>query len=238
VKNILIIAGKEFRGYLTSPMAYIVTCIFLLLTGTLFSTHLTSIEYADTTLKGFLDYGNILLLLFAAVMTMRSLAEEKKLGTWELLLTSPVKEAEIIIGKFFGSMGILTCMLALTLYYPLLLVIFGDPDMGPIWTSYLGLFLLGGSALSVGIFTSSLTTNQIISAVVSGGILFALWYIGMGASYMPTGIGQVLSYVSLSYHSSSFSIGLIDTRDIIYFLSVTALFLYSAIRSLETSRWN
>lgn len=238
MKNITLIAGKEFKGYLTSPMAYIVISIFLLLTGTFFSTYLTSISYTDTTIKGFLDYANILLLLFAAIITMRLLAEEKKLGTWELLLTSPVKDVEVVIGKFLGSLGILVVMLVLTMYYPLLLIIFGDPDMGPIWTSYLGLLLLGSSALAVGIFASSLTNNQIIAAVVSGGILAALWYVGIGASYVPAAIGQVLSYISLSYHFSTFSIGIIDTRSIVYYLSVTVLFLYSAIRSLETSRWN
>jgi ABC-2 type transport system permease protein len=238
VKNSLIIAGKEFRGYLTSPMAYIVICIFLLLTGTFFSTYLTSISYTDTTIKGFLNYANILLLLFAAFITMRSLAEEKKLGTWELLLTSPVKDVEVIVGKFLGSLGIMVIMLVLTMYYPLLLIIFGDPDMGPIWTSYLGLLLLGSSALAVGIFASSLTSNQIISAVVSGGVLFGLWYIGMISSYVPAAIGKVFSYVSLSYHFSNFSAGVIDTQSIVYYLSVTALFLYSAIRSLETGRWN
>jgi ABC-2 type transport system permease protein len=238
VKNIRIIAGKEFRGYLTSPMAYIVICIFLLGTGTFFSTYLTSINYTDTTIKGFLDYANILLLLFASVITMRSLAEEKKLGTWELLLTSPVKDSEVIMGKFVGSLGIMVVMLALTMYYPLLLIIFGDPDMGPIWTSYLGLLLLGSSALSIGIFASSLTSNQIIAAVVSLGSLFALWYVGSVANLLPSAIGNVLSYISLSYHFSNFSIGVIDTRGIIYYLSITALFLYSAIRSIETSRWN
>ncbi|MDD5287752.1 MAG: ABC transporter permease subunit [Dehalococcoidales bacterium] len=238
MKNIRIITGKEFRGYLNSPMAYIITCIFLLITGWFFASYLKSIEYTDTTLKGFLDYANIFLLLFAAVITMRSLAEEKKLGTWELLLTSPVKDAEVIIGKFFGGLGILALMLVLTMYYPLLLIIFGDPDMGPIWTSYLGLLLLGSSAIAVGIFASSLTSNQIIAAVVGGGILFALWYVGMAASIVPEAIGGVLSYISLSYHFSSFSYGIIDTRSIVYYLSITALFLYSAIRSLETSRWN
>jgi ABC-2 type transport system permease protein len=142
------------------------------------------------------------------------------------------------MGKFLGGLGILAVMLVLTMYYPLLLIIFGDPDMGPIWTSYLGLLLLGSSAIAVGIFASSLTSNQIIAAVVSGGILFALWYIGSASSLVPTTIGNVFSYVSLSYHFSSFSIGIIDTRGIIYYLSITALFLYSAVRSLETGRWN
>jgi ABC-2 type transport system permease protein len=239
VKNIRIIAGKEFRGYLNSPMAYVIICIFLLGAGWFFTSYLKSISYNDTTIKGFLDNAYILLLLFSAVITMRSLAEEKKLGTWELLLTSPVKDIDVVMGKFLGSIGILVVMLILTMYYPLILIVLkGQPDMGPIWTSYLGLLLLGSSALAIGIFASSITSNQIIAAVVSGGILFALWFVGNGANLVPTAIGQVLSYISLSYHFSSFSIGIIDTKSIIYFLSVIALFLYSAIRSLETGRWN
>lgn len=244
MKNIVLIAGKEFKGYLTSPMAYIVICIFLLISGGSFALYLSSTEYTDTSIIGFIEplkifgssIGNIFIPLFTSILTMRLLSEEKKLGTWELLLTSPVKDFEVIIGKFMGSLGIFVMMLILTLYYPLLLIIMGDPDMGPIWTSYLGLLLLGSSALAVGIFASSLTSNQIVAAVISGGILVILWISGLTAG--ASGIGQALSYISMSYHFSYFSIGVIDTRDIIYYLSVIALFLYSAIRSIETSRWN
>jgi ABC-2 type transport system permease protein len=241
MKNIRVIAGKELRGYLNSPMAYIVICVFLLITGTFFSTYLKKINYTDTTIYGFLQYATYLLLIFAAFITMRSLSEEKKLGTWELLLTSPVRDSDVVIGKFMAGVGLMTLMLILTMYYPLLLVMFhGDPDMGPIWASYLGLFLLGSSAIAIGIFVSSLTSNQIISGVVCAGILFGLWFLGTvaSASYMPKAIGQVLNYFSLQYHFTDFSIGIIDTRSIVYYLSIIALFLYSAVRSLETGRWN
>jgi ABC-2 type transport system permease protein len=238
MKNIRTIAGKEFRGYLNSPMAYIIICVFLLATGYFFSTYLKQIDYTDTTIKGFLDKANFLILLFAAVITMRSLAEEKKMGTWELLLTSPVTDVEVVIGKFLAGVGIMIVMLVLTMYYPMLLQIFGDPDMGPIWTSYLGLLLLGGSAIAVGIFVSSLTSNQIISAVVSGVILAVLWLLGDAANYVPKAMGQVTSYLSLQYHFAGFSIGIIDTRSLIYYFSIMALFLYSAVRSLESGRWN
>lgn len=240
MKNIMVIAEKEFRGYLNSPMAYIIICVFLLITGTFFSTYLKSISYQDTTIQGFVNLADVLLLAFAAIITMRSLAEEKKMGTWELLLTSPVKDADVVLGKFLAGVGIMLVMLVLTFYYPLLLIIFGKPDLGPVWTSYLGLFLLGSSAIAIGIFVSSLTNNQIISAVVSGGILFALWYVSYiaSATYMPKAMGQVLNYLSLRYHFASFSIGVIDTRGLIYYISIISLFLYSAVRSLETGRWN
>ncbi len=238
MKNIGLIASKEFRSHLTSPMAYIVTFVFLLITGTFFSTYLTGTGYTDTSIAGFLDPGNLLLLLFASVLTMRLLAEEKKLGTWELLLTAPVRDTEVVLGKFLGSMGVLMVMLALTLYYPLLLFIFGDPDVGPIVTSYIGLILLGSSAMAVGLFASSLTSNQIVAAVISGLILFSLWFVGYAVGLVPENIGELLSYISLVGHFNSFTIGIIDTRAIVYYLSLIALFLFFTIRSIETGRWS
>ena len=236
MRNTTTIALKEFKSYLASPMAYIVTGIFLVLTGFFFQSSLTT--YSETSIRGFLGWGSILLLLLAPVLTMRLLAEEKKMGTMELLLTAPVRDNEVIVGKFLGSLGILTAMLALTFYYPLLLMWFGDPDWGPIATGYLGLFLLGGASLAVGLFASSLTSNQLVAAVVAGGILCALWFVGMAADLLPEALGEVIGYLSLSYHFPDFMRGVIDTRGIIYYLSITVLFLFLAIRSLESSRWS
>ena len=236
MRNSLTIARKEFKSYLASPMAYVVTGIFLVLTGVFFA--ISSSTYLETSISGFLNTGSIILLLLVAVLTMRLIAEERKLGTIELLLTAPVRDSEIILGKFLGSLGILTVMLALTFYYPLLLMIFGDPDIGAIGTGYLGIFLLGTACLAVGLFASSLTSNQIVSAVVAGGILFALWFIGAAAGYLPEKLGEVINYFSLSYYFPAFARGIIDTRGLIYYLSITALFLFLAIRSLENSRWS
>ncbi len=238
MRNMRLIAAKEFRSHLTSPMAYIVTGIFLLLTGFFFTSYLASTNNTDTSIQGFVDPGAMLLLLFASVLTMRLLAEEKKMGTWELLLTAPVRDTDVVLGKFFGSLGVLLGMLGLTLYYPLLLVVFGDPDMGPIVTSYIGLVLIGSAALSVGIFASSMTSNQIVAAVVSGGILFALWFVGAAAGFLPEGLADLVAYLSLSFHFPNFLVGVIDTQAIIYYLSVTALFLFLTTRSLETGRWS
>jgi len=237
LKNIAIISGKELSSYLSSPMAYIVAAIFLALSGTFFATYLADINYTDTSITGFLNAAQFLILLFAAVLTMRLIAEEKKLGTWEFLLTAPVRDIEIILGKFLGSLVMLTGMLMLTLYYPILLVVLGDPDLGPILTSYLGLFLLGSACLSIGIFSSSITANQIVSAVVAGGIIFALWFLGVTGNMVSGPLGEVLAYLSLSHHFPDFMRGIIDTRAIVYYLSVTALFLYLAMGSIETGRW-
>jgi ABC-2 type transport system permease protein len=237
VKNLGVIFRKELSLYVTSPIAYVVTAIFLALSGVFFSTYLAAMQYTDTSIRGFLEAAQILILLFAAVLTMRLVAEERKMGTWELLLTAPVRDGEIVLGKFLGSLGVLVGMLVLTLYYPILLMIFGDPDLGPIATSYLGLVLLGGASLSIGVFASTLSSNQIVSAVVAGGILFALWFLGVAASFAPGPLGELLSYLSLSSHFPDFMRGIVDTKAIVYYLSIAALFLYLATGSIETGRW-
>jgi ABC-2 type transport system permease protein len=239
MKNISTIAGKELRGYLNSPIAYIIFSVFLVITGWYFGSYLRQINYDDTTIQGFLIVSVPCVLAFAAVITMRSLSEEKKMGTWELLLTSPVSDTEVVLGKFLACFGLLLVLLLLTLFYTLLLFILGGaPDTGPIWASYLGLVMVGSSALAIGIFVSSLTNNQIISVVVSGVILAALWGIGFAVTYVPKGFQQLLSYISYKSNFNTFDIGIIDTRTIVFFLSLTVLFLYLAVRSLETGRWN
>ena len=235
----MLIAHREFRAYLTSPTAYIVAFVFLVLYGALFVWYFERTGYSDTSINGYLDiWGNLVLMLFAAALAMRLIAEEKKLGTWELLLTAPLRDTEVVLGKFLGSLGMLVSMLALTLYFPLLLWIFGDPDGGPILTGYFGLFLLGAASLSIGLFASSVTSNQIVAAVVAGGILAVLYFIGWAGDGITGAVGDILSYISLSSHFPAFVTGIIDTSAIIYYLSVTALFLFLTIRSVETGRWS
>ncbi|MBI2957852.1 MAG: ABC transporter permease subunit [Chloroflexi bacterium] len=236
MKNTGTIALRELTSYTTSPMAYVVGAVFLALTGIFFGY--SSATYSSTSVSGYLGPGSLVLLLLGAMLTMRLIAEERKMGTLELLLTAPVRDSEVIIGKFLGSLGLLTALIALTLYYPLLLSIFGDPDWGPISAGYLGLFLLGCAALSIGLFASTLTSNQIVAAVVSGGILFALWFVGQAASFLPKDLGNTVAYFSLSKYYPDFTSGMIDTRGVVYYLSVTVLFLFLGIRSLENSRWN
>jgi ABC-2 type transport system permease protein len=237
VKNTLTIAQRELKAYLTSPMAYIVICIFLALAGLFFSV-LSSAAYYETSISGFLNWGSLVLLLMTAVITMRLISEERKLGTLELLLTSPIRDSELVLGTFLGSLGMLAIMLGLTILYPILLEIYGDPDPGPIISGYIGMFLLGMTCLSVGIFASTLSSNQIVSAVVAGGILFGLWYIGVAAAYLPEALGNVIQYFSLQYYYPDFLSGFIDTKGIVYYISITALFLFLAIRSIENSRYS
>jgi gliding motility-associated transport system permease protein len=237
LRNVWIICAKELKSYLNTPMAYVVTAIFLALSGAFFALYLAGTNYTDTSIKGFLSVAQYLMLLFSAVLTMRLVAEERKLGTWELLLTVPVRDVEIILGKFAGALALLAGMLALTLFFPILLFIFGDPDLGPIITSYVGLLLLGGASLAVGVFASSLTSSQLVSAVVAGGLLFALWFLGLAGSFAPGPLGEVISYLSLSTHFPDFIRGVVDTRAVVYYVSVSAVFLFLAVRSTAADRW-
>jgi ABC-2 type transport system permease protein len=237
VRNIILIAEKELRSLLSSVTVYVVAAVFLLLSGVSFSMYLAGTAYSDTSIRGFVDAAKLLVLLFAAVLTMRLIAEERKLGTWELLLTAPIRDGEIVLGKFAGSLATLMLMLVPTLYYPLLLIYFGDPDFGPMATSYLGLLLLAAAALAVGIFASSLSSNQLIAAVLAGGILFALWFLGAASTLLPEAPGRFLAYLSPAYHFPDFMRGIIDTRALVFFVSLTALFLYLATRLVEADRW-
>lgn len=237
MKNAAAIARKELATYLSSPMAYVVTAVFLALTGIFFTSYLAGAGYADTSLRGFVNAARFLVLLFAAVLTMRLVAEEKKIGTWELLLTVPVRDAEIVAGKFLAALAMLAVMLALTLYYPAMLLAFGDPDVGPMAASYLGLFLLGGAGLAAGMFASSITANQIVSAVVAGGLLFGLWFLGVLAGLAPGALGDALALFSLSTWFAGFERGVVDTRGVVYYVTFAALFLYLSVRSIEAGRW-
>jgi ABC-2 type transport system permease protein len=211
--------------------------VFLALSGTFFVAYLAATNYADTSIGGFLEAAQYLIPLFSAFLTMRVIAEEKKLGTWELLLTAPTRDAEIVIGKFLGSLAILMLMLGLTVLYPLLLYLLGDPDLGPIATSYLGLLLLGCGSLAVGIFASSVSTSQVAVAAVATGTLSALALLGVVQNFAAGGLATAMASLSLLHHFQDFSRGIIDTRAVIYFASLTGLFLYLAIESVAAGRW-
>ncbi len=237
LRNIGIVGRKELLTYLGSPMAYIVTAVFLVVSGAFFASYLAATSYADTSIAGFLNAAQLLILLFAALLTMRLVVEEKKQGTWELMLTTPVRDGELVVGKFLGSLVVLCGMLLLTLYYTLMLLIFGDPDLGPIATSYVGLLLIGSACLAVGIFASAVTANQIVSAVLAGGILFGLWVIGLVADLAGGGIGEVLTRLSLSGYFAEFERGIINTQSVVYYVTMTIFFLYAAVSAIDAGRW-
>ena len=230
------IAWKEIQIYFSSPVAYIVGMMFLALTGFFFVQDLSS-PFPQASLSSFFQGAIIILLLLAPALTMRLLAEEQKLGTIELLLTSPVRDWEVIVGKYLASFTFLMATVALTTYYVVLLVIFADPDPGPIWSGYLGLALYGAATLSIGLLTSTLTNTQIVAAVVGMFILLLLFFADLAAGALPGFWGTLVKEIGIRSHFNDFERGVIDTKHIVYYVIFTAFFLFLSIRALESRRW-
>ena len=232
----LAIAWKEIQTYFTSPMGYIVALVYVALTGFFFALSISE-EFPEATVDGYIDPSSFILLLLAPAMTMRLMAEEQKLGTMELLLTSPVRDWEVVLGKFLASFAFFLITISLTLAYVILLYWYGNPDSGPVWSGYLGLILYGGAALSVGLLASSLTNNQIVSLVVGFGILLLLSLIDQASDLVDGVPSTILSQMGMTTHLDDFSKGLVDTYHIVYYITVVVVFLFLTVRSLETRRW-
>ncbi|MCD5402054.1 ABC transporter permease [candidate division NPL-UPA2 bacterium] len=221
---------REFRSMFFSPIAYIVLTLFLVVSGYFFSMvlHFTR----EASLRFTLHNMAFVLLFISPMLTMRLLAEERKSGTIETLMTDPVTDMEVVLSKFFAVLSFYLIILAPTLLYVVILKLIGNPDFGPILSGYLGLILIGCVFLSIGLFASSLTKNQIVSAVISLVILLLLWVIGWASD-----ISKVAGYLSLFEHFEDFRKGVIDTRNIIYYLSTCVLFLFLTVRVVEARKW-
>ena len=230
------VAWKEIQVYFSNPTAYIVGMMFLALSGFFFARDLND-PFPQASLTNFFDGAAIILIIIAPALTMRLMAEEQKLGTIELLLTSPVRDWEVIIGKYVASFIFLIATVALTLYYTILLYVFANPDPGPIYAGYLGLALYGGAALSIGLLCSTLTSNQIVAAVVAMGILLVMFFADLASANIGGTASTVISEISIRSHFDDFDRGVIDTKNVIYYLSVIAFFLFMSIRALESRRW-
>ena len=235
-RNTSAIFWKETKTYFTSPMAYIIGGVFLAITGYLFVQSIST-TFPEASIRGWLEPSTTVFVLWAPAITMRLLAEEQKLGTLELLMTSPIRDYEIVLGKFASVLTILVATLALTLFYTLMLFWFGDPDVGPLFTGYLGIILFGGASLSVGLLASSLTSNQVVAAIVSFGALLLMVLTDQAADITSGLAAQVLEGFSLRGHFDDFSRGILDTNNVIYYLSVMAFFLFLTIRNTESRRW-
>lgn len=218
--NVLSIIKKEFQLYFNSPMAYIVLAIFLVMSGFFYGRPLFIQNYA--TLRHYFDILPLLLLFLIPAITMRIYSEEYKTGTIELIYTLPFKKEEILLGKFLASFLVITCGIVLTFFYPLSLIFISKPDLGNIFSGYLGVFLLCLFYTSIGIFASSLSKNQIVSFIIAFAISFVFFIIGKISTFLP----NWLAYVGIDFHYDSFVRGVVDVRGITFFLSVTALFLY------------
>ena len=234
--NTFNIAWKETKSYFGTPAAYIVGAMFLGLTGVFFVADVTS-PFAEAGVRGIVEWASFFIIFLAPLLTMRLLAEEQKLGTLELLLTSPVRDWEVVLGKYIASFLILAAIVAVTLYYVVLLYSFGDPDTGPVLSGYLGLLLYGAAALAIGLLGSSLSSNQIVAAVVGIAFLLMLSFVNLIADIVTGIASEVFNGMSMNEHIVDFSRGVIDTSSVVFFLSLTAIFLFLTIRSLETRRW-
>tara|TARA_Y100001958_G_C21228179_1_gene553664 strand:+ start:804 stop:1601 length:798 start_codon:yes stop_codon:yes gene_type:complete len=252
LKNIKIIFNKELLGYLKSPMAYIVAASFFTITGFFFVASVSD-AFSEASIRGFLAGAVFFMIFLSPALTMRLIAEEQKLGTMELLMTSPLKDFEIVIGKFLAALSIIIIMIIGTFFYPIILFIFGVPDFGPIITGYLGLILYSAATLSIGIFASSLSSNQLISLVVGSGILSFLTFIDFVSSRVGGVTGTILNELQLGgsfslFDSGSFGIaegghfadfarGIVNIYDIIFYLSISLVFILLTVFSLESRRW-
>jgi ABC-2 type transport system permease protein len=232
----LTIAKREFRGYFNSPAAYIVICMFLLLMGFFFWNPFFLINRASV--RSMYDLMAVLLLPTAPALTMGLIAEEKRTGTIEILLTMPVKDTEVIIGKYLAALGLLAVLLLCTLAYPISVSTLGHLDWGPVFAGYFALLLEGGAMLAVGVLASSWTDNQLIAFFTSGMICFAFWILSRFLPFMPQGAASTIEWLSFDYHFQDLVRGVLDTRHIIYFLSVIGFSLALAFRSLESRRWS
>lgn len=240
MKNILAVCTKELYTYFVTPIAYFVCFVFSALSGFLFSVNLILESerggLSSIVMQILFSQMAFILLFFTPVLTMKLFAEERKSGTIELLLTSPISDSQVVIGKYFASMVLLSIILTLSLLYPILILFFGILDIGLILSGYLGLILISSCFISLGLFMSSMSRNQIVAALSSFGFILILWIIGI-QSNRTGAIAKVLSYLSFHVHYTEFSRGIIVLKDVVFYLSFTSVCLFATVKSIESSKW-
>ena len=224
------LVDKELRTLFQAPIAWIVIGVFLGLMGYSFTLTLFNNRYATLVHIFFQAAG--LLLLIVPIITMRLLAEERRAGTLELLLTAPVKESDVVLAKFLAGMSVVLIMIGLTVAYAVVLGLYGTPEWGPIYSGYLGLALLASTLVSLGLAVSAFTSNQVIAAIVTIGISFFLWMIDTLAAMLPDGLERVFISLSLLARFTPFATGAMYTSDAGFFISTTLLALFIAMRAL------
>ena len=255
MRNVLTIIRKELYSYFVSPVAYVVLTGFLLLGGWFFFNLLSQfnrlfsiytqlqqgaadqLNLNDFVISPLMHNLSIILVILVPMITMRAYAEEKKGGTYELLLTSPLRTGEIVLGKFFACFIFISIMIGMTGIYPLVLMVFDNPEIGVMLAGYLGLLLLATAFAAVGLLASSFTENQIIAAVSGLVATLLLYIIGWPAGTAGDILGPVLRYLSATEHFAEMVKGLVDTRDLVYFMSLILLSLFLTQRSVESLRW-
>ena len=252
MSNILAIAHKELKSYFSTPIAYVVIGFFAFLWGYFFWVMLVyfnqqsqfggvegggGADMNQQLIRPLFLNASVILLFVLPLITMRTYSEEKRSGTIELLLTSPLTDIQIILGKFLGAMGLYSAMLLITVVHMTLLFSYGNPEWRPVVTSYLGLLLMGGCFISVGLLISSLTKNQIVSGIATFGVFLLLWVINWPASFVGPTTQSVLNYLSITDHLDDFTKGILDTKHLIYYFSVISFGLFLTARSVDMERW-
>ena len=236
MNNILSIAGRELRSYFVAPLAYAVAALFMLVAGYLFTLILYHTRQAS--MQPLFSNLSVMFLLITPALTMRLLADERKTGTIELLLTSPITDRDLVWGKFLASLLYLLFLLVLTLVYPIILIVLNaKPDWPVIWSGYLGTFLLGASFMAIGVFASSLTSNMIIAAMVTFAISLIVWLLPSAGQMFGGWVNDALTYISPINHQENLSRGLIDSTDLVFYASFILAFIFLTIRSVETYHW-
>jgi len=230
MRNFGVLLLKEERALFSSPIAYVLMTVFLLIMGysftlTLFLSHQPSLVHMFFQMF-------VLFMLTAPIITMRLIAEERKLRTLEVLLTAPVSEFEIVLAKFVASMSLIALMLLLSGSYAVVLGLFGDPDLGPVYSGYLGLLLFGTALTGVGLLASAFTSNQVIAALISLSVFLLLWIIDNFGWLLPSPFDALVVNLSLSVHFRPFAVGSVYLSDVGFFLSITLLTLLLSVRAL------
>lgn len=235
MSNIWVLTRRELRSYFNSPIAYIIITLFLLFAGWFFAAGLFLSNTAD--LRSLFSGARMLVLFFVPAISMRMLAEEKRSGTIEILSTMPLKDWHLVLGKFLPSYILIAVTLVLTLIHYITLSLLGDPDFGASFGGYVGLFLMAGVYLSIGLFTSSLTKNQIVAFITAFVIIFVLFLMDKVVFFLPGSLATIFEFISTDYHYENIARGVIDSRDIIYYFSLMFFFLFLTVKSLETRKW-
>ncbi|MBM2809301.1 MAG: type transporter [Chloroflexi bacterium] len=235
IRNVLAVAEREVKSYFASPVAWVVTAFFIAIWGFLFAAILSGSREAN--IRPLLSNFSVTFLFLAPLLTMRLIAEEARSGTLEVLLTQPLREVELVLGKYLGSVAFLVFMLVMSLYFPTILLIFGNPDKGPLYGGYLGVLLQGMSFLAIGLLASSLTQNQIISVAVTFVALLLFWLSDAFSRLLSGPVAQVAQYVSITKRFEDMPQGVIDTKDLVFFLTVIIGCLFITTQIVAARRW-
>ena len=253
MRSIWAITKRELKNYFLTPIGYLVVILFVAIMSWMFCAAMIDFLKRAQSYMAFGGMGEmnlnamiiqpvlgnmaVIFLLMGALITMRLLAEERKMKTIELLLTSPIHPYQIVLGKFFSVLLLLMLMLSVTFIYPIVLMIFGNPDIKQILAGYLGVFLFCAAFLSFGLFISALTENQITAGAITFGLFLFFWIISWISASPDSFIGKVVAYISIIDHLANFIRGLIDTKDVIYYVSFIFFGLFLTHQAIESQRW-